>query len=714
MSSKTLTATAARRGDTTATPMRSWSGPELVKLYRNMVTSRRLDDAEIDLRKRNEVYFQISSAGHESVNVAIGALLKSGHDWFYPYYRDRGLMLQVGLTPYESLLEAVGGADDPASHGTQMPSHFGLKRANVVSQSSPTGTQFLQAVGCAQAARYILDHKLDLPAHGDEIVHVSSGDGTTNQGDFHEALSQACIDQLPVLFVIEDNNYAISVPIEKHTPGGDIAKMVSGYAGLTIVKLDGNDMLECLHTLEPVIAAMRRREIGPVLVHVHVTRPYSHSLSDDQAYYRTKAEIADEASRDCLQISRKRLIADGLAKAEELDAAEKGAAEDVKAAVAEALKATKPELEKVLSHLYATENSPADRERYAEGEAPTSGDPVSFGQAINQTMHTELARDERVRVWGQDTADASREAALKECKGKGGVFKLTHGLQQKFGSDRCYNAPLAESKIAGTAIGQATRGVKPLVEIQFFDYIWTAMMQIRNEMGSMRFRSGGEFSCPLVLRVPIGGYLRGGSICHSQTGEAIFAHCPGLRIAYPCTALDAVGLLRTAIRCDDPVLFLEHKHLYYQGYNRSPMPGPDYTIPFGVARKRRSGDDLVVFTWGALVQKSIEAADKLAKETGAQAEVWDLRTINPLDEETILSATRRVGKVVIAAEENVFAGFGGHIASVISEKAFEWLDAPVRRVGSMSTWVAYHPALEAAILPNTDDVLNALREVAAY
>lgn len=686
----------------------------LLGAYRTMFLSRRLDDTEIDLRKRNEVFFQISGAGHEALNVALAHVLRAGHDWFFPYYRDRALMLGLGMSAADVLLSAVGAADDPNSHGYQMPCHWGWREGHVVSQSSPTGSQFLQAVGCAQGGRYIHDRALDLPAAGDEVVHVSSGDGTTNQGDFHEALSQACIDRLPVLFVIENNHYAISVPIERHTPAADIAAMVAGYEPLEIVRLDGNDFLGCLETLGDLVARMRRRETGPVLVDALVTRPYSHSLSDDHAFYRTKEELEEEAAHDCLRVTRRRALDDGIASEDDFAAVEADVEEELREAVERALAAAKPDPAHVMDHLTARTNSPADRDLYGTTPPAADGEPLSMGQAINRTLHLEMEHDPRMRVWGQDVADASREQALRACKGKGGVFKITHGLQAAFGYDRAYNAPLAESKIIGTAIGQAVRGLKPVVEVQFFDYIWTAMNQIRNEMATMRYRSGGDWACPMVARVPIGGYLRGGSIYHSQTGENIFAHCPGLRVAYPSNALDAAGLLRTAIRCDDPVLFLEHKHLYYQGHNRDPYPGADFTIPFGVARVRRTGDALTVVTWGALVQRSLEAADRLARERGVEAEVIDLRTIAPLDEETIFASVRKTGKAIIVAEENVSSGFGGEVAARIVDECFEWLDAPVRRCGSLDTWVGYAPVLEAAILPQTDDVVAALEELAAY
>ncbi|MBI5155340.1 dehydrogenase E1 component subunit alpha/beta [Candidatus Poribacteria bacterium] len=687
---------------------------ELRLLFRNMTMSRRLDDAEISLRKRNQVFFQISGAGHEAINVALGFCLRAGYDWFYPYYRDRALMLQLGMTPLEILMEATGAADDPNSHGRQMPCHFGSRPLNVVSQSSPTGTQCNQAAGCAEAGRLIENIGLDLPHHTDEIVHISLGDGTTHQGEFHEALNTACIRNLPILFVVENNEYAISVPVDENIPGGDIEKACAGMPGLTTYTVDGTDLIACLELLRVIVARMRAREIGPVLLQAMVTRPYSHSLSDDHIYYRTKAELEDETARDPLTRFAAWLLRNGHATEAELDTIRHEVDAEVKEAVKGAVDAAKPDPSTALDHLYCTANSPVDDVLFGCKPQYDGKEALAMGQAINRCLRDEMARDSKVVIFGQDCADATHEEILSECKGKGGVFKITYGLQREFGYNRCFNGPLAEANIVGRAIGMASRGLKPVAEVQFFDYIWTAMMQLRDEMATMRYRSGGEWVAPAVVRVPTGGYLRGGGIYHSQTGECIFVQCPGLRVVYPSSANDAVGLLRTAIRCDDPVLFLEHKHLYYQGYNRSPYPGPDYTIPFGKAAIKRPGKDLTIVTWGALVQRCLEAADKLAKEDGYSAEVIDIRTLNPLDEETIFSSVRRTHRLVVASEEATTGGFGGEIAALAAEHCFEWLDAPIRRIGSLHTWVAYSPILEEAILPGAKDVLEVIRELSRY
>ena len=687
---------------------------DLKAVYRTMLLSRRIDDKEIQLKNQSQIFFQISGAGHEAIMVAAGLVLKASHDWFYPYYRDRALCLQLGMTAHEMFLSGVGAASDPNSGGRQMPSHWGHKKLNIVSQSSPTGTQCLQAVGCAEAG--LLYNKLpamrgdDQSFTSDEVVYTSIGDGTTSEGEFWESLNTACVRKLPVLFMIEDNGYAISVPVEVQTPGGEISTVVSAFPGLKVVKCDGTDVAASYAAMQEAVAYCRARK-GPALVHAKVVRPYSHSLSDDEKLYKTPAERADEAKRDPITKLAAQMKASGLVTDADLTLIAADVDREIADAVERALKAAKPAKSTAMDFVYSPTVDPSSSD-FDTVPAP-EGKPDTMVAAINRTMKEEMGRTPRIVMFGEDVADASREETLEEVSGKGGVFKVTHGLQRAYGGDRVFNSPLAEANIIGRAVGMATRGLKPVVEIQFFDYIWPAMMQLRDEMSMMRYRSSNAFSCPMVVRVAIGGYLRGGAPYHSQSGESIFAHCPGIRIAYPSNAQDAAGLLRTAIRCDDPVLFLEHKHLYRQTYNKGEYTGPNYMIPFGKALTKREGTDVTVVTWGALVQRSLLAAQQAEKE-GISVKVIDLRTIMPFDMDAIADAVKQTNRLIIAHEDQLMCGFGAELAARAASDLFEYLDAPVRRVAALDAPVAYCPDLEEVILPGSANVLEAIRETARY
>ncbi len=725
------------------------SRQQLIDIYRVMYTSRRLDDREIMLKRQQKIFFQISGAGHEAVTAAAGFAMKPGYDWFFPYYRDRALCLALGTTPDEMLLQAVGAADDPSSGGRQMPSHWGYKRLNVVTQSSCTGTQILHAVGCAEASRYFMLHPnagqkatgdyrefKEVQFHGDEVTYVSLGDGTTSEGEFWEAMNSAANLRLPIVFLVEDNGYAISVPVEVQTAGGNISRLVASFPNFHFEEIDGTDPVVSYGALSRAVAHCRAG-VGPSFVHAHVIRPYSHSLSDDEKLYRPDVERQRDAARDPISHMQLFLIREGILDEKRINQLEKEVDDGLQAAVDRVLAAPLPQPETIKQYLYSPDLDPTSPA--FDTQVSTGGDtsaslstgarasteqgaqekklaPKTMADLLNATLRDEMKRDERIVIFGEDVADCSREEYLRQkmVKGKGGVFKLTAGLQCDFGSDRVFNSPIAEASIVGRAVGLAVRGLKPVAEIQFFDYIWPAMMQLRNELPVMRWRSNGAFSAPCVMRVPIGGYLTGGAIYHSQCGESIFTHTPGMRVIFPSNALDAAGLLRTAIRCDDPVMFLEHKRLYRESYGRAAYPGPEYMIPFGKAKVVHPGTDLTVITYGAVVPRALQAVQKLDRESGIKIELIDLRSLNPYDWETIAASVQKTNRVLVAYEDTLSWGYGAEIAARIADELFENLDAPVKRVAAKDTFVAYQPVLESAILPQVQDLYLAMKELAEY
>jgi 2-oxoisovalerate dehydrogenase E1 component len=715
------------------------SREQLIDMYRFMYTSRRIDDREILLKRQQKIFFQMSGAGHEAIGAAAGMALKAGYDWFYPYYRDRALCLALGAQPLEMFLQAVGAADDPSSGGRQMPSHWGYKRLNIVTQSSPTGSQILQAVGCAEAGRYYTRRPkaAEAPApngapdyrqfkevtfRGNEVTYVSLGDGTSSEGEFWEALNAAALTKLPVIFCVQDNGYAISVPVEVQTAGGSISRLVSGFPNFHFAEVDGTDPVASFTAFDRA-AQYCREGHGPAFIHAHVIRPYSHSLSDDERLYRPDSERERDAARDPVSRTQMFLLREGILDEKGINELEKKVDDELQIAVDKALEALPPDPETVTDFVYSPDIDPASAAFDSESDVQDSNSSdgkkaaaKTMADLINATLRDEMKRDERIVIFGEDVADCSREEYLKRklVKGKGGVFKLTFGLQCEFGNDRVFNSPLAEAAIVGRATGMATRGMKPVVEIQFFDYIWPAMMQIRDELSVIRWRSNNVFSCPLVIRVAIGGYLTGGAIYHSQCGESTFTHIPGLRVVFPSNALDAAGLLRTAIRCDDPVLFLEHKRLYRETFGRAAYPGPDFMIPFGKAKIVNPGTDLTVITYGAVVPRALQAAQKLERDHGVKVELIDLRCLNPFDWETIATSVAKTNRVLVAYEDSLSWGYGAEIAARIGDQLFDKLDAPVRRVAAKDTFVAYQPILEDAILPQAADLFRAMKELAEY
>jgi 2-oxoisovalerate dehydrogenase E1 component len=688
-----------------------------VRLYRTIYAARRIDDKEILGKRQNKVFFQINGVGHEAVQAAAAMVFRPGHDWFFFYYRDRALAYGLGYTAKEMFLGSVGSVEDPASGGRQMPSHWGHRRLNIFTTSSPTGSQMLQAVGAAEAVLRAEQCGVQelLGIHSDEVVLATIGDGTCSQGEFWEAVSNAVNLKAPLVFLVEDNGYAISTPTEVQYPGGNIAALLQGYAaqGLLILdEVDGCDPIASYEAMKAAHAHALGRK-GPALVRAKVIRPYSHSLSDDEQLYKSKAQREVEAQRDPVQTYAQQLVAWGDLSEAQLQMLKDEVQTEIDAAWEEADAAPGPEPGSYFRHLYSEEMDPTSAAFDVEDDpGDQSHGKKTMIDLINATLKHEMALDARILVFGEDVADVSRVDIQDEVKGKGGVFKATHGLQKHFGANRVFNTPLAEATIVGRGIGLAVRGFKPVVEIQFFDYIWPAMQQLRDELATIRWRSNGAFKAPMVIRVPIAGYLMGGATYHSQCGESTFTHIPGLRVVCPSTALDAAGLLRTAMRCDDPVLFLEPKHLYRQTHNKGNDPGPDFLIPFGKARTAREGTSLSVITYGCTVHRAVQAAREAEKE-GISVEILDLRSLNPYDWAAIERTVKKTHRVIVAHEDTLSWGYGSEIAARIADELFFYLDAPVRRVAAKDTWVAYYPALEDEILPQPKDFLEAYRKLMA-
>ena len=659
---------------------------DLLSVYRKMVVARTLDEKMLILLKQGKSFFHIGCSGHEAAQLAAAKVMRPGEDWAYPYYRDAALCLGLGMTAREQLLCFFAKNDDPNSGGRQMPQHYGHRELRIVSQSSPTGTQFLQAVGCGMTCKW---------EKNKSIVYVSCGEGTTSQGDFHEALNWASREKLPVIFHVEDNNYAISVHKSEQISGSSIYSMVSGYQNLARYDIDGTDFFESYLAFKE--ASERGRKLkGPAVIVSHVVRLLPHSSSDDQRKYRHKDELEEDRKKDPITKFENTCVDAGIISSEQFEAIKNKIQTDINNDAEWAEEQDHPDRDTALSHIYS--NSIQKNENQ---ESKNVGDKIVIIDAINHALNEEMEHNKKMVIYGQDIADP-----------KGGVFTATRGLSDRFGKQRVFNSPLAESSIIGTAVGMACAGYKPVVEIQFGDYIWYAMMQIRNEVTTMRYRSNNKWTCPMVIRVPVGGYIHG-ALCHSQSIDGFFLHLPGIYIAYPSTAADAKGLLKMACRMDDPVLFLEHKGLYRQGFATSPEPSSDYLLPFGKARIVQEGGELTVICWGAMVQKTFDACRQLNFDSGV-IEIIDLRTLNLLDMETIELSIKKTGKVLVVYEDNVTNGPGAEISALIADRYFEWLDGPVKRVAAKDCPVPYNWYLEEKILPQTEDIVESLKDLLEY
>ena len=657
---------------------------QLLDVYRIMFSARALDNKILIMLKQNKGFFHMGCSGHEAAQVAAALTINEGGDWSYPYYRDGAYTLALGMTPRDHLLAFLGKAADPNSGGRQMPMHYSNKSLRIVSQSSATGTQYLQSVGCA------LTRKLE---KNKEVVYVSSGEGTTSQGDFHEALNWACIEKAPVVFHIQDNEYAISTHKSEQT-AGSVYSLASGYENLSRYEVDGTSFFETNLAFKQAVERARRGK-GPSIIISNVVRLLPHSSSDDQRKYRTPEDLEKDLQKDPILLFKNNCVNEKIFTENDIVKIEKQVNKQIDEDAIWAEDQDHPDVNTALNYVYSEENTGTETKLVNKSEN------IVMVDAINHALHEEMAKNEKMVIYGQDIADP-----------KGGVFTATKGLSSEFGKERVFNSPLAESSIVGTAVGMAVAGYKPVIEIQFADYIWTAMMQIRNEVSVMRYRSNNNWSCPMVIRVPVGGYIHG-ALCHSQSIDGYFIHMPGIYIAYPSNAKDAKGLLKMACRMNDPVIFMEHKGLYRQPYASTEEPDEKYLLPFGKANYVTKGEDITVICWGAMVQKSIDAIHELELEDNS-VEIIDLRTINPIDYETIKYSISKTGKVLVIYEDNITNGPGSEICSVISDKYFELLDGPVRRIASKDSPIPYNWFLEENVLIQTEDIASAMNDLLEY
>ncbi len=662
----------------------------LLKALRIMLLSRNIDNKAMNLLRQGKTYFHIAGAGHEAIQTAVGLSLDPNKDWLYPYYRDLAVILSAGIKPLEFFLQCFAKEDDPATGARQLPCHWSSKKLNIPTQSSPTGTQFLNAVGTALA----------MVKKGERnITYVSSGEGTTSQGEFHEAVNWASREKLPVLFVIENNKYAISVHVGQQSGGKEnsISAMMTGYDNLFNKRIDGTDFEESFSIVQEAIKYIKDGN-GPALIEADVVRLLSHSSSDDQKKYRDSKELEEEIKKCPIEKLSQKLISNGIISKEEYEQIKKEVINEINNAAEEASHAKDPNPDNATKNIF---DESGLKESFEYEKSKPSGKPVVMVDAINHALHEEMERNNKIYVFGEDVADT-----------KGGVFTATKGLSTKFGSERVFNSPLAEASIIGVATGMAMYGLKPVVEIQFGDYIWPAFMQFKSEVASIRYRSNNEWTSPVVARVAVGGYIHGG-LYHSQNIESIFAHIPGIYIAYPSNAADAKGLLKTACRMNDPVLFCEHKGLYRQSFATTPSPDSDYLVPFGKAKVVREGEDVTVVSYGVSMWDSLLAAKKLENE-GYSVEIIDIRTIIPLDEETIFNSIKKTNKAIVIHEDTFTAGFGAEIAARISDNCFQFLDGPVKRIAAKDCHIPYSPILENAVLPNREQIYQGIKNLLEF
>ncbi len=655
---------------------------EILNIYHNMFSSRYLDEKQLILLKQGKGFFHIGSSGHEACETAASMVFNTKVDYFYPYYRDQAFCMGLGMTAKEIILSFLAKKDDPNSSGRQMPQHYGHKDLGIVSQSSPTGTQFLQAVGAGFSI---------MRDNTKGVVYVSSGEGTTSQGDFHEALNWASREKAPVVFHIEDNGYAISVPLGDQVSGGSVYDISSGYKNLSRYLIDGTDFFESYIAFKKAVEDARKGK-GPSIIVSKVVRLLPHSSSDDHSKYRSQEDLKADLDYDPLVKFEKFMVKNNILSVKAIDSFKSKIVEEIDSYAEWGLDQEDPSSDSAMENILCIDEFEYKDPSYVSNEK------VVMVDQINHALDEELNYNDKMIIYGQDVAD-----------GKGGVFTVTRGLSTKYGETRVFNSPLAESSIIGTAVGLATLGYKPVVEIQFGDYIWTSMMQIRNEVTTLRYRSNDAWACPMVIRVPVGGYIHG-SLCHSQSIDGYFAHMPGLIVCYPSTAEDAKGLLKSACRSNNPVLFLEHKGLYRQRYAASLEPNSNYLMPFGKARLVQKGEDITVVTWGAMVQKTKNACSDL----DVSVEIIDIRTLFPLDLNFILESIKKTNRVVVVHEDNITNGFGAEIVSLINEHSFEMLDAPVIRVASKDSPIPYANVLEDQVLVQVSWIKDAIQKTINY